>query len=130
MSRDHRKLDVFQIADRLTLRIYQISNSFPASERFGVTAQLRRAAVSASSNIVEGCARRSEAEYVNFLNIAAGSVAEAGYLIQLAGRLGFLLKDDAYMLTSEYTLLAAKLQALIRSFAPRRTPIPGTSNHP
>jgi four helix bundle protein len=129
MSRDHRKLEVFHLADRLTVRIYQISNRFPTSERYGFTEQIRRAAVSAASNIVEGSARRTQGEYVNFLNIAAGSVAEAGYLTDLAGRLGFLRKDDADLLSSEYTLLAAKLQALIRCFEPtgRKS---RTLNHP
>ena len=90
MSRDHRKLRVFVLADALVPRIYKSTNNFPVEERYGLQMQLRRAAVSAACNIIEGSARRGEKEYVNFLNIAAGSAAEARYLCELWLRLGFM----------------------------------------
>ncbi|MGE0755459.1 MAG: four helix bundle protein, partial [Pirellulaceae bacterium] len=62
--RDHRKLRAFQLADQLALAIYMCTAGFPRHEQFGLTAQLRRGAISVPSNIVEGCARRSTAEYV------------------------------------------------------------------
>ena len=118
MSRDHRKLRVFVLADRLVTEIYSATKDFPLSERFGLQAQMRRTAISAACNIVEGSARRSTGEYLNFLNIAAGSAAEARYLVELACRLGFVGDVERTTLTGDYTELAAGLQALIRSLSP------------
>jgi len=115
MSRDHRKLHVFILADSLVPDVYKVSNAFPPSERFGLQTQLRRAAVSAACNIVEGCARRKTKEYLNFLNIASGSAAEAAYLSQLSVRLGFLAPIESKRIASSYGELVAKLIALINS---------------
>src|SRR4029079_16765498 len=86
MARDHRTLRVFKLADSLAIDIYQATKNFPSEERYGLQAQIRRAAVSAATNIVEGCARRSDREYVNFLNVATGSAAEVRYLCDLSCR--------------------------------------------
>ena len=83
MSRDFRKLHVFQLADELLLRVYRIS-SFPREERFPLQAQVRRAALSTSANIVEGSARRTTREFLNFINIAAGSATETRYLLDVS----------------------------------------------
>jgi len=120
MSRDHRKLRVFSMADSLAVEIYGMTSTFPAEERFGVRAQMRRAAVSTASNIVEGCARRSTGEYVNFLNIAAGSAAEACYLIGLSCRLGFVPLPAFERLDRASNELVASLHALIHSLSPPR----------
>jgi len=118
VSRDHRKLRVFTVADGLVTKIYSITQDFPAAERFGLQSQLRRAAVSAACNIVEGCARRGENEYLNFLNIAAGSASEARYLVEVSCRLGFLCAADSSVAMDGYRELAARLQALIKSLSP------------
>ena len=116
MSRDFRKLHVFQLADELLLRVYQAA-SFPAAERYTLQAQLRRAALSASANIVEGSARRTTREYLNFINIAAGSATEARYLADVSRRLGYLSDKDAAELVSRYAELSAKLQALLAALS-------------
>jgi four helix bundle protein len=115
MSRDYRKLVVFELADGLVVRLYHATSRFPADERFGLRAQVRRAAVSVPSNIVEGTARRSLSEYLNFLNIAIGSAAESRYLIDLATRLDFIDEDTAAEIGQGYKRLIAQLLALIHS---------------
>jgi len=72
MSRDHRKLRVFHQAHTLTLAIFKHTRNFPRDEWFGIRAQVRRAAVSVPSNLVEGNARSGEKDYLRFLNIALG----------------------------------------------------------
>jgi len=88
--RDFRELKVWEKAHRLSLEVYRRSNSFPAEERFGLTAQLRRSAVSIGSNIAEGCGREGERELSQFLRIAAGSVSELEYQLLLARDLDYL----------------------------------------
>jgi four helix bundle protein len=117
VSRDHRKLQVFTLADSLVTKIYPLTQHFPATERFGLQMQLRRAAVSVACNIVEGSPRRTTNEYLDFLNIAAGSASEARYLVDASCRLGFLNDRDSQAVTAEYTELCARLQALIKSLS-------------
>ncbi len=93
--RDYRKLKAFEFADELALMVYRETSNFPKDERFGLTSQLRRAAVSIPSNIVEGSGRDSEADYLRFLNIAYGSASETCYQLSLAYRLGYM-SDDSY----------------------------------
>ncbi|MGH8612004.1 MAG: four helix bundle protein [Gammaproteobacteria bacterium] len=88
--RDHKKLRAFELADSLAVEIYRITANFPKEERYGLSTQMRRAAVSIASNIVEGCARHSEAEYLHFLVVAYGSARELEYQVSLARRLGFI----------------------------------------
>jgi four helix bundle protein len=112
MSRDHRKLDVFRLADSLAIDLYRDTAGFPASERYGLLAQLRRAAVSIPTNIVEGCARSTETEYLRFLEIAFASARELGYLVDLSVRLAFVKPSTARNLTDKAEHVAAMLLAL------------------
>ena len=115
MSRDHRKLRVFQLADSLLLDVYRITKDFPADERFVLVSQLRRSALSAATNIVEGCARRSTREYVNFLNQANGSAAETRYLVTVAHRLNYFRSEAFPALFAGYSRLLGSLQLMIAS---------------
>ena len=92
--RDHTKLRAFELADQLAFVIYKMTRTFPKDEIFGLTSQMRRAAVSIASNIVEGCARHSTSDYVRFLDMAYGSAREVEYQVSLACRLGYLSKTD------------------------------------
>jgi four helix bundle protein len=115
MSRDPKKLHAFHLADALVIAIYKVTQDFPTSERFGLQAQVRRAAVSTAANIVEGSARRTTREYLHFLNIALGSANEARYLLSLSGRLGFTRVDEVEGLSVRATALIASLAALVRA---------------
>lgn len=85
----HRDLTVWNVAVELVTDVYTLTGHFPADERFGLTAQIRRAAVSVVANIAEGHARAARAEYRQFANIARGSVAEVDAELELAERLGY-----------------------------------------
>ena len=113
--RDHTKLRAFELADQLAVRIYKETSSFPREEMFGLTSQLRRAAVSIASNIVEGSARFSEAEYLHFLNTAYGSAREVEYQVGLAFRLGFLAEPEHQELSVLSVETSKVLNGLLRS---------------
>ncbi|MEX1224150.1 MAG: four helix bundle protein [Pirellulales bacterium] len=112
---DHRKLRAFELADQLVLGIYAATKSFPRDEQFGLTSQLRRAAISIPSNIVEGCGRSSRADYVRFLDISLGSAREVEYQITLAQRLGYMTDDEAAPLSQQASETTKVLTGLIRS---------------
>lgn len=113
--RDHRKLKAFQLADELALAVYQHTESFPKHEQFGLAAQIRRAAVSVPSNIVEGCARRSEADYLHFLDVAYASARELQYQLSLARRLGFIQEQSYDVVADHCTETCKVLNGLIRA---------------
>ena len=115
MSRDHRKLHVFHDAHALVAPTYTLTRSFPLEERFGLQSQIRRAVVSVPTNIVEGCARRSDRDYSRFLEIAYGSSREASYLLALAIELGFLEQNAANALVAKFDGVQAALFRLIES---------------
>jgi four helix bundle protein len=115
MSRDHRKLRVCDEADGLVIDIYQATKGFPPEEKYGLRAQIRRAAVSCAANIVEGCARRTTKDYLNFCNIAVGSACEVRYLLGLSRRLGMLDDAIAWKFDARCDKLIRGLMRLIES---------------
>ena len=113
--RDHTKLRAFALADEVVLLIYQATRKFPKEETYGLTSQMRRAAVSVPSNIVEGCARESQAEYHRFLEIAFGSLRERHYQLGLSKRLGYSDEYDISNCESKIVETEKVLGALLRS---------------
>ncbi len=115
----HYDLDVWKDAMRLVREVYRISAAFPESERFGLTSQIRRSAVSVPSNIAEGAARGSRADLIRFLIIARGSLAELDTQVWIARDLGFLA--DGTAMQDSIQLLLARMNALISSNRSRLT---------
>ena len=113
MSRDHTALRAFHLADGLAVCVYRETGGYPACERYGLQSQLRRAAVSVPANIVEGSARRSQTDYVRFLEIALSSACEVDYLIGLSRRLEFLTEDAEARCRNCSTPTVRSLQKLI-----------------
>ena len=113
--RDFRGLEVWNRSHLLTLAVYKATSSFPQSELFGLTSQIRRASASIPANIAEGCGRSGEKELVRFFNIAMGSASELEYHLLLAHDLS-LLKDSTYRgLTSDVIEVKRMLAGFIRT---------------
>ena len=115
MARDHKKLRVFHDAHVLTLAIYKHTKNFPKDEWFGIRIQMRRAAISVPSNIVEGSARRTTADYLKFLYIALGSASELSYLAALSSELGFIAPAASQLLIAHSQGVVRQLQRLADS---------------
>ena len=116
MSLSHHTLVAWKRADDLFVKLHQLSfKAFPAIERFELGSQLRRSAFSVAVNIVEGFARPAGKSRLNFLNISLSSLAEVGYCIYVAQRLGYLSESVAGELEMEIKQVGAPLAGLIRS---------------
>jgi four helix bundle protein len=90
----HKDLDVWKKAMDLAAQVYSLTARFPKEELYGLTSQIRRSAVSIPSYIAEGAARHSRKEFIQFLHIASGSVAELETQLLLAIRMGFIPGDS------------------------------------
>lgn len=113
--RDHTKLRAFELTDETVMLVYQITAEFPKEEQYGLTSQMRRAAVSVPSNIDEGCARESQLDYLRFLYIAFGSVRELHYQLGLSERLGFLDSQNLSLIEAKIIETEKVLNGLIKS---------------
>lgn len=113
--RDHTKLRAFELADEIAISVYRLTKGFPKEELYGLTSQIRRSAVSVPSNIVEGCARESEADYIRFLNIAFGSLRELNCQLSLSRRLGYLGENEAIYIEPKVMEAEKVLNGLIKS---------------
>ena len=110
-----RDLEVWKKAHLLTKLVYQLSKDFPKEERFGLISQIQRAAYSIPLNIVEGQSRRTTKEFLNFLNIARGSLEELRYLFILCQDIGYLSKQNAEAAESLSCEVSCMINALMKS---------------
>jgi four helix bundle protein len=114
-ARSFPELLVWRKAHEFVLEVYGLTAAFPKTESYGLTSQLRRAAVSIPANIAEGFRRRSAAEKVRFLNIAEGSIAESDYYLILSRDLGYGRPDKLIRLLDETSRLVAAYSRAIRN---------------
>jgi four helix bundle protein len=112
--RNFRNLLVWRKAHELVVRVYALTAAFPREERFALTSQIRRAAISIPANIAEGCGRGSSAELRRFLQIAAGSASELEYHLLLCRDLDFLPEPDQRATAAKVTEIKKMLLALIQ----------------
>src|SRR5690606_28578081 len=92
--KSHKDLTVYKSSIDLVVSVYNLTKNFPIEEKFGLTSQLRRASVSIPSNIAEGAARSSKKEFIKYLYISLGSLAEVETQLEIAGRLKFILENE------------------------------------
>lgn len=109
-------LDVYHVARQYVKQVYQLSNAFPAKEDFALTSQIRRAAVSITSNIAEGTSRFSIKDKSHFIEIAYGSLMETYSQLQIAVDLMYIQNDDLDAICPIVVELRNKLSALRRSY--------------
>jgi four helix bundle protein len=117
--KSYRELEVWQSGMKLVERWYVVTKTFPRHELFGLTSQIRRAAVSIPANVAEGACRRSEAVYRNHITVALGSQAELETYTEIARRLGYVPEATFAELTADCATVGRLLNGLYRSLKPR-----------
>jgi four helix bundle protein len=111
--KDYNDLDVWQESIRFVTALYQATKQFPADERFGLTPQIQRAAVSIPSNIAEGYAQRTDPILARHLRIAIGSAAEADTQLLIAQQLGYISKEQMQSLREQVGSIMRRLRAFL-----------------
>jgi four helix bundle protein len=109
---DFRKLRVWQRAQELCVEVYRFSADFPPEERYGMTSQVRDAAVSIGANLAEGSKRKSPVDKARIFNIAESEAAEAMLILDVAHRIGYGTKGRALQLSDEYDTLLGQIETL------------------
>ena len=115
--RPHENLDMWKKAVELSLLIYNLTQKFPNSELYGLTSQLRRAAVSVPANIAEGAARQTKTEFKQFLFIARGSLSELATELHIAAKLGYITIETAQAPEKLCDDIGAMLTAMIKKLS-------------
>lgn len=117
---NYKDLEVWQKAMELVVQCYQITKGFPVNEVYGLASQLKRAAVSVPANIAEGRSRQHNKEFIQYISIAYGSLAELETHIEIAKRLGYITTDTAVELNDKTSIIGRMLNGLRRSLEKRK----------
>ena len=117
--KSHKDLEVWKISMDFVTDLYKLTKQFPPSELYGLTSQIKRAAVSIPSNIAEGAARKNTKEFIQFLHIALGSLAEIETQLEISSRLGYI--KQPYSLEQKSISIRRLIIGLITSLKKRMT---------
>ena len=118
LEKSHKKLHVWQRAIDLVQHVYEFSAAFPAQELYGLTSQMRRAAVSVPANISEGAARQTKKEFIQFLHMAQGSLSELDTHLEIVSRLNYSSDQSIDELSLMVIEVDKMLSGLIKSLKP------------
>lgn len=119
-TQNHRDLKVWQISVDLVETVYRLSRDWPNHELYGLVSQARRASVSVPANIAEGAGRKSTGEFIQFVGIARGSLAELETLLVVAGRLDYLEREPLEHLLTDIAEVGRMLSGLMQSLRDRQ----------
>ncbi len=122
MLKNFKDLNVWQKSYNICIELYKLTRSFPNEEKFGLTSQMRRAAISVPSNIAEGYGRKTIPDYVRCLYIAYGSICELETQTLLSGDLQYLNNEDQAVLLDKIKEVERMLMALIKSLENKNNP--------
>jgi four helix bundle protein len=111
----HKRLDVWKKAIDLTIDIYKLTETFPKTEIYGLTSQMRRAAISVPSNTAEGAARQTKREFINYLHMAQGSLSELDTQLVIANKLGYFSEEVYVEIYSRLETISKMFTGLIKS---------------
>ena len=117
MKKTHKDLDLWKDSMDMVVEIYHITNNFPKEELYGLTSQIRRAAISIPANISEGSAKNYPAEFIRYLRIAQGSLSEFETLLHIASQLNYLDEITFKRIQGKLFKINAQLSGLIKSIA-------------
>ena len=113
--KDYKNLQVWEKSHQFILDVYKATLNFPKNELYGLTSQVRRAAVSIPTNLAEGCGRRTDGELAQFAQIAAGSASEMDYLLFLCHDLKYIEDDNYTALSSQLVEIRKMLTSLLKT---------------
>ncbi|HSA63497.1 MAG TPA: four helix bundle protein [Nitrospira sp.] len=114
MEKPHKKLDLWNAAMDLAIAIHHATQAFPSEERYGLSSQMRRSALSVPCNVAEGAGRQTKKEFVNYLHMAQGSLSELDTQLEFARRVGYLGQGSWASLDGELQRIDKMLSGLIR----------------